>query len=188
MATACTTLADKPGGEKTVSVFFNRRGLHLIIMLAVMLGLQGCWQGDDNLPPVEKSPAANFTLKLFDGGEFKMAEHAGHPVFVNFFASWCIPCGEEASDLEAGYQEYKDKGVRFVGVASQDTESKAKGFVKKHALTFPTGLDDTGKIREAYGVFGMPTSFFIDRKGIISYLHIGGVSKDLLKYELDKLL
>ncbi len=165
------------------------RSLHWLLLLLLGLGLHGCFGGDDSGPPtVGKTQAADFTLELFEGGSFKMAEHTGKPMFINFFASWCIPCGEEAADLEAGYHEYSKKGVQFVGIASQDTESKARGFVKKHGITFPTGLDDTGKIREAYGVFGMPTSFFIDKKGIISYLHIGGVSKDLLKYELDKLL
>ncbi len=162
---------------------FSRPLLGLLAVCALLLS--GC---EEESPPTSKSPAPDFTLDLFTGGQFKMAEHKGQPVVINFFASWCVPCGEEAPVFETGYHEYRQKGVRFVGVASQDTESKAKGFVKKHGLTFPTGLDHTGKIREAYGVFGMPTTFFVDRNGIINELHVGGVTKDLMKYELDKIL
>lgn len=156
-----------------------------VLMLCTVL-LAGCQE--EAPPPTAKSPAPDFTLNLFAGGQFKMAEHKGHPVIINFFASWCVPCGEEAPTFEQGFQEYREKGVRFVGVASQDTESKARGFVEKHGLTFPTGLDHTGKIREAYGVFGMPTTFFVDKNGVINDLHVGEVTKELMKYELDRIL
>ena len=160
-----------------------RHLLPLLLITTCSFLIQAC--GDP--PPEEKSPAPDFTLDLFDGGQWRLGDHKGHPVIINFFASWCVPCGEEAPLLENGYQEFRKKGVLFVGVATQDTESKAKGFVKKHGFTFPTGLDASGKIREAFGVYGLPTTFFIDQQGIISYLHIGGVTKDLIQYELEKI-
>jgi cytochrome c biogenesis protein CcmG/thiol:disulfide interchange protein DsbE len=89
--------------------------------------------------------------------------------------------------LEAIFQEYRDRGVTLLGVAVQDTESKAMGFVEEFGLTFPTGLDE-GEIKEAYGVFGVPTTFFIDGEGFIRYTHAGIVTEDLLRHELEKLL
>ncbi|MEO5335095.1 MAG: TlpA family protein disulfide reductase [Magnetococcus sp. YQC-5] len=154
--------------------------------LLLTLTLSGC-TGDDQPAITAKRIAPDFTLTLFNGQEFKLSQHQGHPVIINFFASWCIPCGEEAPVLEAAYQELKPQGVVFVGVAGQDTPSKAEGFVKKWGMTFPTGLDATGKILEAYGVYGMPTTFFIDRAGVINDLHIGGVTKELIHYELAKM-
>jgi cytochrome c biogenesis protein CcmG/thiol:disulfide interchange protein DsbE len=108
-------------------------------------------------------------------------------VIINFFASWCIPCKAEAPALEAVFQEYRRRKVAVLGIAVQDTEAKAMGFVEEHGLTFPTGLDD-GKIKESYGVFGVPTTYFIDGEGFIRYTHAGAVTEDLLKYELEKLL
>lgn len=154
--------------------------------LLLALTLSGCFDDAPSTLQAKRS-APDFTLKLFDGGEFKFSQYLGHPVIINFFASWCVPCGEEASALETAYQELSKQGVIFVGIAGQDTQSKAEGFVKKHGLTFPTGLDASGKILAAYGVYGMPTTFFIDRQGVISDLHIGGVTRELINYELAKI-
>ena len=153
-------------------------GLLLLLLIPV---LNAC--DEDGEPEA----AADFTLQLFDGGSFRLSEHRGAPVIVNFFASWCIPCIAEAPALEAVFQEYRGRGVKVLGIAVQDTESKAMGFVKEHGLTFPAGLD-AGEIKESYGVFGVPTTFFIDKEGFIRYTHAGRVTEDLLRHELEKLL
>ncbi|MBF0370123.1 MAG: TlpA family protein disulfide reductase [Magnetococcales bacterium] len=162
-----------------------RKHLTLIFLLTLALPLGGCPNGES---PVAREPSPPLDLVLFDGTEFSLATKLGSPVMINFFASWCIPCGEEASALEKVYQEYSPKGVQFLGVALQDTEEKAKGFVSEKGITFPTGIDMTGKIKDDFGVYGMPTTYFIDREGRVSYLHAGGVTEALLKYELDKLI
>ena len=161
----------------------HRCGPHLFGFLLLLLipVLSAC---DEEGEP---ETAADFTLTLFDGGSFRLADHRGAPVIVNFFASWCIPCIAEAPALEAIHGEYAERGVTIIGVAVQDTEAKAREFVAKHGLTFPTGLDE-GPIKEAYGVFGVPTTFFIDKEGLIRYTHAGVVTEDLLRYELEKIL
>ena len=153
-------------------------GLLLLLLIPVL-----------HTPVEDRQPeaAADFNLKLFDGGSFRMSDHLGAPVIVNFFASWCIPCIAEAPALEAVSRDYAERGVTVLGVAVQDTETKAREFVEKHGLTFPTGLDE-GEIKEAYGVFGIPTTFFIDREGFIQYTHAGIMTEDLLRHELEKLL
>ena len=75
-----------------------------------------------------------------------------------------------------------------MGIAVDDTEKKAKEFLKKSGLTIPAGLDRTGKIKDTYGIYGMPTTFFIDKNGKISYFHAGVVTEELLRHEIDKLL
>jgi thiol-disulfide isomerase/thioredoxin len=130
----------------------------------------------------------DFTLQQFSGESFTYSEHKGKVLIVNFFASWCIPCRAEAPALEAMYKEYLDKGVIVLGIAIKDTDHAAKGFVEKYALSFPTGLDKDEKIKTSFGVYGLPTTFFVDGNGLITYTHAGAVPEDLIKYELAKIL
>lgn len=156
------------------------------LLLMGLLLLSGCSE-EHQAEPAEKEVAADFVLKLFDGRDFRLSDHKGKPVFINFWASWCLPCAEEANAIEKVYQEYGNKGVVFLGIAINDTESKAREFVEKHKINFATGLDP-GKIHKSYPVYGVPTTAFIDRQGRINYLHMGAVTEDLIKHELDKLL
>ncbi len=137
---------------------------------------------------IKKEFAADFTLQLFDGRTFTLSKHKGEAVVVNFFASWCIPCRAEASALEAVHREYFEKKVIFLGIAIKDTDTGARGFVKKYALSFPTGLDKEQKLGRIFGVYGLPTTVFIDATGFINYTHSGAVTGELIKHELDKLL
>lgn len=170
---------------------FHRRSDHfsLLLLAASLLLLQGCsGNGNGETVPVKKETAADFTLKLFDGGSFRLSDYKGKPVLINFWASSCIICREEAPALERSYQEYSKNGVVFIGIAIYDTETKAREFVKEFQLSFPIGIDSSREIEKSYRVYGVPTTFFIDKKGLINYLHLGGVSEELLSHELDKLL
>jgi len=181
------------GGLKPLStytflkVLFNKSLTATLFLFLVVLVIQGCSIGDDT-KTVKKEPAPDFTLELFNGELFHLNTHKGKPVVINFWASWCIPCREEMPALEKAYKEYKKKGVVFIGISVQDTETKAREFVEEFQVTFPTGIDMTGVIRDNYRVYGLPTTFFIDKEGKIDYLHVGGVTEELIKYELDKLL
>jgi len=160
--------------------------LSLIALVVGGFMLHGC--GDASDVAVEKGPAPDFTVQLFDGGSFRLSDHRGKPVFINFYASWCIPCGGEVGDLEKVYNAFAKEKVAFIGVAIQDTETKARAFVAKYQLTYPTSIDKSGSIKRAYGVYAMPVSFFIDKNGIISRIHAGGLTEGILKNELDTLL
>lgn len=157
-----------------------------ILIITLLLFFSAC--SDESVTePVEKEVAAEFELKSFDGKSFRLSAHKGKPVFINFWASWCMPCAEEAPAIERVYQEYSKKGVVFVGIAINDTKSAARKFVDKHQLSFATGIDP-GEIHKSYPVYGVPTTVFINRQGRINYLHMGGVNEALIRHELDKLL
>jgi len=158
----------------------------LLLVLLVPLVL-GCEDNAAGLPEVN-SPAPDFTVRLFDGGSFRLSDHRGKPVLINFYASWCLPCGGEVEGVDKVYREFGKGSAGFVGVAIQDTEAKARQFVEKHKLTYPAGIDDTGAIRNAYGIYGMPVSFFIDRNGVIARIYAGGMSEEIVRHELDRLL
>ena len=125
-------------------------------------------------------PAPQFTLALFSGQDFALEKHLGQPVIINFWASWCVPCREEAPALESTWQAYKDKGVEFVGVDIQNTEEDARAFIKEFRITYPNGPDVGGKITINYGVVGIPVTFFVDRDGIIARRFVGALSEQQL--------
>ena len=135
-----------------------------------------------------KQSAPDFTLKLINGDNFKFSDHKGKPALINFMASWCLPCKEEVPVLEKIANEYSSKGVVFLGVGVDDTEEEMGKLIEKFNVTFPVGLDKTTDIQNAFGIYGIPTTYFIGKDGIINYFHSGAVTEELMRYELDKLL
>ena len=133
-------------------------------------------------------PAPDFSLPLYDGGTFRLSEQRGQVVMVDFWASWCIPCREEARALEALWQEYRGRGVVFVGVDYADTEPEARAFLAEFGVTYPNGPDRGTRISQAYRMRGVPEKFFIDRRGEIRAVVIGPVRTAELRQTLDALL
>ena len=140
-------------------------------------------------------PAPAFEMPLFEryaetyGDTFELAQHAGTPMVVNFWASWCRPCEYEAPALEAAWQEYGDR-VMFVGVDTQDAgnEAAAKNFLERHDLTFPNGKDERSRIGIEYGLFGVPETFFVRADGTLQYKHAGMVTEEVLAEQVGELL
>lgn len=165
-------------------IFHN---LLLAFLIGSLLLIIGC-SDNATAPPVAMEAAPDFNIALFDGGDFQLSAQKGKVVVINFFASWCVSCGEETPVIEKLSHKYTPQTVVFLAIAVDDTEKKAKAFMKKAGLTIPAGLDKTGKIKDAYGLYGMPTTFFIDKNGKVSYLHAGIVTEELLRHEIDKLL
>lgn len=159
----------------------------LAFLLGGLLLVQACTK-ETATQQTTKETAPDFNIELFGGGNFRLSDHKGKVVVINFFASWCVSCGEETPIIEKVAHKYSPQEVAFLAIAVDDTEKKAKAFLQKTGLTIPAGLDKTGKIKDDYGLYGMPTTFFIDKSGKINYLHAGVVTEDLLKYEIEKLL
>lgn len=138
--------------------------------------------------PLVGKPAPAFKLKLFDGKTFDMARAHGKVVVVNFFASWCLTCIDEAPRLEEAWNRYKDRGVVFVGIDYQDTDAAGKAYVKQYHKTYMTGRDADSSIALDYGVYGVPETFFVSREGIITHKQIGEIQMNALVQNLDQLL
>lgn len=135
-----------------------------------------------------KELAPDFSLEVLGGGKLRFAEIKGKPVLVNFLASWCLPCREEMPAIVRVAREYQTKDVVFLGIAVDDTEPKLREFVTRLEVNFPVGLDEGAVIQKSFGLYGLPTTYFIDRRGVINYFHSGAVTEELLRHELDKLL
>jgi cytochrome c biogenesis protein CcmG/thiol:disulfide interchange protein DsbE len=168
-----------------------KRLVAVLVPVAGLIGLlaYGFRTNPREIPsPLLGRPAAPFSLTLFDGGRFHLAEQRDRVVVVNFWASWCIPCREEAPVLEAGWRAYRERGVVVVGVNVQDSEPAAQAFIETFGLTFPNGPDPGGRVAIDYGVYGIPETFVIGRDGRIGYKHIGLIGPPALETRIQEAL
>jgi peroxiredoxin len=126
--------------------------------------------------PKQGFAAPDFTLDTLDGRQLTLADLRGHPVVLNFWASWCPPCRSEMPSIEKAYQRYKDAGLIVIGlnITSQDAEADARAFVEEFGLTFPIVLDRDGSVQIRYQLLGLPSTYFIDQQGIIHSVVVGG--------------
>jgi cytochrome c biogenesis protein CcmG/thiol:disulfide interchange protein DsbE len=135
--------------------------------------------------------APDFELKSTVGETIKLSNLRGQAVLVNLWATWCPPCRAEMPAIEKVYNEYKEDGfvVLAINMTYQDTFSKIAPFIDEHGLTFPILLDETSDVGTAYQLRSLPSSFFIDREGIIREVVIGGpMAEALLRTRVEEIL
>jgi len=138
---------------------------------------------------VERFPAPDFELPLLDGsGSLSLSALRGHVVVLNFWASWCRPCREEAPDLQATWDAYRDRGVRFLGVVERDAESAARAFVDEFGITYPSVFDPSGQLADDYGFLGLPTTYIVDPEGQVVYRFTGYLDGPALRGALEDVL
>ena len=138
---------------------------------------------------IDEGPAPDFTLELFEGGSVSLSDLQGKVVLVDFWASWCPPCIEEAPTLNRIYEEYRERGVEFLGVCIWDTTKTCEQFLEDYAVAYPTGRDAEGEILVDYGVKGIPEKFFIDAQGRVVRKFAGPVrEEETLRAILDEML
>jgi cytochrome c biogenesis protein CcmG/thiol:disulfide interchange protein DsbE len=126
--------------------------------------------------PREGFLAPSFELADPSGQTFRLVDLRGQVVVVNFWASWCPPCKAEMPDLAAAYQSHREEGLVILGVNTtyQDDAQTAIEFAKAQGVTFPILLDQRGEVARQYLVSALPTTYFIDRQGIIRKVVVGG--------------
>ena len=115
----------------------------------------------------ESPPVPALILPAFDGPPISLAALRGHPVVLNFWASWCIPCRDEAPLLEGTWKEFRSQGLIVLGVDTQDLEGPARAFMKEFGITYPNGRDPDGSVARMFGTTGVPETFFIGADGRI---------------------
>jgi thiol-disulfide isomerase/thioredoxin len=123
----------------------------------------------------------NFTLPLLDGTTQTLSDLKGNVVFLNFWATWCPPCRMEMPSMETLYQELKDRGLIIIAVNAGETEEQASAFMQEGGLSFPVALDRTGFVSAQYGVQAIPTTYILDRWGLIVARMIGSIEWDSLE-------
>lgn len=141
-----------------------------------------------NSGQVDSGMAPDFTLTSFDGEMITLSELRGQVVIINFWASWCPPCREEAAYLEATWRKYKDQGVVFIGVDYADTESKALAYIDEFDITYFNGPDIGTRISQAYRMDGVPETYFVAKNGELRGVHVGPLKAPQLDEKIEELL
>ena len=123
--------------------------------------------------PEKEGAAPDFLLETLDGGTLRLSDLQGKAVLVNFWATWCQPCRSEVPHLVAAYNRYRQEGLEIVAVNLQEDEDTVARFVQEFGMQFPVVIDRGGEVADKYRVVGVPTSYFIDRSGVVRSIYIG---------------
>jgi cytochrome c biogenesis protein CcmG, thiol:disulfide interchange protein DsbE len=172
----------------------SRTRWNILIVVLLIVGLTWIWvnrlpAGDafaaGALPPAPAvgHPAPDFTLTTAVGETFKLSELRGTPVVLNFWATWCPPCRAELPELQAASRRLAGQ-VAIVGVNQAEAPAEVQAFVEKLGLSFKIPLDQSADVSRLYRVRSLPTTFFIDRAGIIRQMQIGPVTEATLAQSL----
>ncbi len=159
----------------------------LIVFLAILgLALYNSQRG--RVAVGERAPV--FTLTSFAGQTYSVSELKDKVVLVNFWASWCVPCANEAAYLQAAWKYYQPRGdVLFLGVDYTDTEKAARAYIQRFGITYPNGPDLGTRVSDMYRMTGVPETFIIDQNGRLADFKYGEfTSLEEIKLKIDPLL
>jgi len=169
----------------------GRKKIGIIVTFACILALLGllAW----GLRKVQAGPlstgmAPDFTITDFDGTTVTLSELRGQVVIINFWASWCPPCREEAAYFEATWRKYEGRSVVFVGVDWVDTEKEALAYIDEFDITYLNGPDIGTRIAQDYNIQGVPETFFVAKNGELRGVHIGPLQSPQLDEKIEELL
>ena len=170
----------------------TQRLLSILILLALILG--GGWIWLNRIPdtaaqarpslPLRDHPAPDFTLNALDGAPLTLSSLRGQAVVLNFWATWCPPCQAEMPELQAAHQRYGESGLVVLGVNQAEAPDVVQSFLETRGLDFPVVLDSRGIASQLYQVNSLPSTFFIDRSGVIRGVVIGQMNAATLKQQL----
>ena len=173
-----------------IDVIENKKSWNLVLIVVVLIGAGWIYltrtpqtQTTGGAPPPspkEGFSAPAFNLDLLDAedsaSKVALSDYRGQVVMINFWATWCPPCREEMPAIQAVYDDYKEQGfvVLAVNTTFQDNVLEVKDFVLEYNLSFPILLDITGEVSQQYQLRGLPSTYFIDRNGVIQAVIVGG--------------
>jgi peroxiredoxin len=134
----------------------------------------------------------DFVLERLGGGTLRLSDLQGKPVLLNFWASWCPPCRQEMPEIVAAYERHKAEGLVVLGVNLQEADSKIASFASDYGMTFPIVIDRDGDVGQSWrigGAFkGLPSSYFIDSKGVVRDVFNQALTKDSIEQGLVDIL
>lgn len=175
-----------------MTAWFSRRQVWLIVVGAALVGLavglvlfgepidaaEAPFSTEEasaprSIAPVVGGRAPDFELVSLEGERIRLSELLGEVLVLNFWATWCAPCEVEMPSLQALHERLRSEGLRVLAVNFDEAPTKVEAFSDRLQLTFPVLLDPGGEVQRMYRVYGYPTTFIVDREGVIRYRHVG---------------
>jgi len=174
---------------KLIMAMNHHRILAIFILTVLVLGAGWIWWS--RVPtgaaavrpesiPLKGHPAPDFTLQTMTGEPLALSDLRGKAVVLNFWATWCPPCRAEMPELQAAYTAYAPGGLVVLGVNQAEDRATVRAFLDELGLTFPVVLDTQYEVADRYSVNSLPTTFFIDRDGVIRDIVVGQMNAAVL--------
>ncbi len=204
-----TSDLQSPGAARRRGPRLSGAGVVLATLLAAVVVLTACGTGHDAvngtsagqyrfvsatsqgsvIPAAQRKPAGDLHGTLIGGGSYRLSEHRGRVVLINFWASWCAPCVLESPMLEAVYQQMTGSGFDFVGIDIKDEQQAAQSFITDKQMTYPMVYDEPAKTALQLGIpaGGLPVTALIDRAGRVAAVYIGPVQQADIQPALQQL-
>lgn len=142
----------------------------------------------DTPAPQENHPAPDFALSDLDGATVQLSALRGQVVLINVWATWCPPCRAEMPMIQAAYGQYRDQGFTVLAVNQREDARTVAAYMAQSNLTFPALLDPDGAVSAAYRANVLPSSFFIDRAGVVRAVYRGPMSRGVIAGTVEQLL
>ena len=177
----------------------SKTWLYVNIAIAILLIGGGIavlfWMGEQRTEKPAPAPsaqigatAANFQLPSLSGESVALSDYRGQVILVNAWATWCPPCKAEMPAIHEFYQTHQNDGFVVLAINSQEDAATVQRFITAQGFTFPVLLDIQASVLDQYQVRGLPTSFIIDRDGILRYIHTGAITRQQLEDVIGPLL
>jgi cytochrome c biogenesis protein CcmG/thiol:disulfide interchange protein DsbE len=187
------------GQTTTMKVNWDHKGTWLGLMLLLFLS-GGLWitlskrpadatgLSTETFPPDKGSQAPDLALQSLDGSTISLSDLKDQVVLINFWATWCPPCREEMPALQEIYDQYREQGFTVLAVNQHQEAAQVSPFVKDLGLTFPVLLDLDGQVARRYRVRALPTTFLVDRSGVIRETIVGQLLHARVEDQVSSLL
>lgn len=161
--------------------FWIRTIILTILLSALIYSLySNLIRKDQNQRVQVNQEAPNFILPTLDGETIELNDLQGKAVLINFWGSWCIPCKREMPAIQDAYDQYQDHNFEVVTVNIQESQITASSFIKSNKLSLPVALDKSSQVYDAYDVYNLPASFFLNSDGTVKRIYEGEMSRDIL--------
>lgn len=180
-----SAVAEKYPGYKRKTAFMTLVFFGLWVLYVLLMPNTGKTAG---LGIANGQPAPDFELQTIEGKTYKLSDLKGKPVMINFFATWCPPCRAEMPALQEAYAEFEKDGFIILAVNLNESDVAIKSFIERYGLTFPIVVDKADKVSKAYDIVPLPTSYFVDRNGIVQGKWTGEIRKEQLRALIKKIL
>ena len=160
----------------------------LIAIIGVVLALSFSTPNVNVGRAVIGKPISDFALTDINGVTHKISDYKGRPVLINAWATWCPPCRAEMPDLHAFYLKHQAEGFEMLAINSGESQSVVASFIQQMGFTFPALVDQSKAVLNGLGIDGLPTSILVGRDGTVKYIHVGGLTPEMINTQLAALI